>query len=306
MNVTQAKQIKIADYLNGEGVRPTKIRGADFWYSSPLREEKEPSFKVNDRANVWYDYGLGQGGNILDLVMAMHRLDNVSQALSKLSGTTPSRPAEIFSVQQQKASSGLSGIAITKITPIANPALIEYIKSRKIDVEIAKRYCRDVYYTANGKNYFSVGFRNDGGGYELSNPYFKGSTSPKGITTFGNNSGICSVFEGFWDFLSYLTMQKVELSQHSITVLNSVTNVQKAMDFLKTHNEIYMYTDNDDAGRRTSQLIKSACPFASDMSPRYAEYKDLNDFLRGIKMGQSQPKTAKIEQPPPKKRGMKM
>ena len=169
MNAIQAKQIKITDYLDSEGISPTKIQGDDFWYCSPLRQEAKPSFKVNDRANVWYDHGLGQGGNILDLVMAMHRLENVSQALNRLSGNTFSkRPAEFFSFHRQKIS---SGIAVVKITPVSNSALIEYIKSRNIDIEIAGRYCKDIYYTANGKNYFSVGFGNDGGGYELSNPF---------------------------------------------------------------------------------------------------------------------------------------
>ncbi|GHT62331.1 hypothetical protein AGMMS50239_15360 [Bacteroidia bacterium] len=62
------------------------------------------------------------------------------------------------------------------------------------------------------------------------------------------------VFEGFWDFLSYLTIQKIEKSKHDIAVLNSVANVEKAMNFLKAHREIYTYLDNDDAGRKATKL----------------------------------------------------
>ncbi|GHT16734.1 hypothetical protein FACS189426_24420 [Bacteroidia bacterium] len=84
----------------------------------------------------------------------------------------------------------------------------------------------------------------------------------------------------FWDFLSYLTLQKIEKSKHDIAVLNSVANVQKAMDFLKTHKEIYTYLDNDDAGKKATELIQSVNSTVYNRSTKYAEYKDLNDYLR--------------------------
>jgi DNA primase len=276
MNAAQAKQIKITDYLNGEGISPMKIQGDDFWYCSPLRQETTPSFKVNVRANVWYDHGLGQGGNILDLVMAMHHLDNISQALSKLSGKMPSSPAESFSFQQQRTS---SGIAISKITPVTNSALVEYIKSRHIDIEIAGRYCKDIYYTVNGKNYFSVGFGNDCGGYELSYPYFKGSVSPKGITTIRQGKDTCLIFEGFWDFLSYLTIKGIRETQHDVVVLNSVANLSKALEFISPHKEVFACLDNDEAGKRAVQELKTVCKNVTDQSVFYANFKDLNDYL---------------------------
>ena len=276
MNSTQAKQIKITDYLSSEGISPTKVQGGDFWYCSPLRQETTPSFKVNDRANVWYDHGLGQGGNILDLVMAMHGLETISQALGKLSGKTPFPTVQSFSFQQQKAS---SGIAVLKITPVSNSALVEYIKYRHIDLEIAIKYCKDVYYMVNGKNYFSVGFGNDCGGYELSNPYFKGSVSPKSVTTIQQSKNVCLVFEGFWDFLSFLTIKGIREAQHDIAVLNSVANLPKAIDFIASHKDVYAYLDNDDAGRRAVQELKSICKNVSDQSEIYARYKDLNEFL---------------------------
>ena len=276
MNSSQAKQIRITDYLNSKSIRPRRIQGNDFWYCSPLRQETIPSFKVNDSANIWYDHGLGQGGNIIDLVMAMHRLETVSQALEKLSRTTPFPPAQSFSFQQQKTS---SGIVILKTTPVNNFALVEYIKSRHIDIEIARKYCKDVYYTVNGKSYFSVGFGNDSGGYELSNPYFKGSISPKEITTFRNERDTCLVFEGFWDFLSFLTIKGIMEAQHNVAILNSVTNLSKAFDFIASHKYVHAYLDNDEAGKRAVQELKSVYKNVSDQSEFYARYKDLNEYL---------------------------
>ncbi|MDR0506336.1 MAG: toprim domain-containing protein, partial [Dysgonamonadaceae bacterium] len=170
---------------------------------------------------------------------------------------------------------------IQNIIPITHPKLIAWVQERKIDLDLANRYCREVHYRNRDKDYFSIGFRNDNGGYELSSPPdFKGCISPKDISTIKNNSNTCLIFEGFWDFLSYLTLQKVEKSKHDIAVLNSVANVQKAMDFLKSHREIYTYLDNDEAGQKATELIQSANATVYNRSTKYAEYKDMNDYLR--------------------------
>ena len=67
MNIEDVKQIPIADYLHSLGYSPVKQQGNGLWYKSPLREEHEPSFKVNTDRNLWYDFGAGKGGNIIAL-----------------------------------------------------------------------------------------------------------------------------------------------------------------------------------------------------------------------------------------------
>ena len=47
MNCAAANQINLVEFLNLLGYHPQKITNQDYWYSSPLREEKEPSFKIN-------------------------------------------------------------------------------------------------------------------------------------------------------------------------------------------------------------------------------------------------------------------
>ena len=61
---------------------------------------------------------------------------------------------------------------------------------------------------AMAKYTMAIGFKNDSGGYELRNPYFKGSSSPKDITTFNNGAKEATVFEGFIDFLSFMAIHK--------------------------------------------------------------------------------------------------
>ena len=56
MNIEDVKQIRIADYLHSLGYSPVKQQGNGLWDKSPLREEHEPSFKVNTDRNLWYDF----------------------------------------------------------------------------------------------------------------------------------------------------------------------------------------------------------------------------------------------------------
>jgi hypothetical protein len=98
-----------------------------------------------------------------------------------------------------------------------------------------------------------------------------------------NGHSTCLAFEGFWDFLSFLALQKTETTRYDVVILNSVANVQKALLFLKRHKNIYAYLDNDRSGRKAFQKIKSSCFSVENMSVSYCGHKDLNDYLCGKK-----------------------
>lgn len=83
MNIETAKQIKIADYLHSLGYSPVKQQGINLWYKSPFREETEASFKVNTERIQWFDFGIGQGGDIIKLAAHLYATDQ----LPEVSGT---------------------------------------------------------------------------------------------------------------------------------------------------------------------------------------------------------------------------
>ncbi len=83
MNCAEANHIDMVDYLNSIGFHATNIKGDDYWYHSPFRDEKEPSFKINRNKNVWYDHGFGRGGKLIDFITEFYRCDT-SEALQKL------------------------------------------------------------------------------------------------------------------------------------------------------------------------------------------------------------------------------
>ncbi len=92
-SIVEVKQIDLIEYLEKLGYRPEKIRGNDHWYLSPFRQEKEPSFKVNRKLNLWYDHGSGHGGSIIDLGMFFNNC-NIKEAIEKIKN--------IFSFHQPK------------------------------------------------------------------------------------------------------------------------------------------------------------------------------------------------------------
>ncbi len=177
------KQIDIVEYMEKLGYQPHKIRNNDYWYLSPLRDEKEPSFKVNRKLNMWYDHGLGKGGSIIDFAMLYHncRMNEVPQKISDLF----SFHWQTLTVQQplthsQNLEEALEPkIKVIAAKPLTNPALCRYLDDRKIPLEIADKYCKEVDFELYGKQYFAIGFENKSGGFELRNKHFKGSSSLK-------------------------------------------------------------------------------------------------------------------------------
>ena len=80
-----AKQIPLQKILQQLGHKPAKEIHGELWYYSPFRNEKEPSFKINPEKNVWYDFGHGEGGNVLDFIMILYDITDISTALKQLS-----------------------------------------------------------------------------------------------------------------------------------------------------------------------------------------------------------------------------
>src|SRR3954463_15840099 len=83
ISISEARQMDIVEYLEKLGYQPEKIRNNDYWYLSPLRDEKTASFKVNRKLNAWYDHGIGRGGNIIDFGLLYHGC-TVSELLPRL------------------------------------------------------------------------------------------------------------------------------------------------------------------------------------------------------------------------------
>lgn len=275
MDVRQMREIPIADFLNAMGIQPTKQRGNALWYSAPYRTERTPSFKVDTAKNIWFDFGTGKGGDIFDLAGAFIGSEDflLRAAFIARSGTSPLSVMEHPQIRAEKE----PVFEDIWVRPLQDAKLLGYLKERGINAHVAKPNCEEVRYRVHGKRYYAIGFRNEAGGLELRNRFFKGCIPPKDISLKRNGSDVCAVFEGFMDYLS--AMQLGTIASNWL-VLNSVSNVEKAMKVLGVYRRIECYLDNDDAGRRTLERLRA--DFGEkviDCSSLYADHKDLNEFL---------------------------
>jgi len=175
--------------------------------------------------------------------------------------------------------------------------LIKYAMSRGIPPQIASRYCVEV--AARGKVqgmlYLNLGFPNNNGGYALKAPSGFKSTTKTGITTI-NTSGkftdeascdTVTVFEGFFDFLSWLVETGSMTPLTDVVVLNSVSNVGRAIPYLDRHRETSCYLDRDEAGRKALESIMHSAGHTkvTDCSMFYYGYNDFNEWLTATKKG---------------------
>lgn len=277
MDTKILNQLSIKQYLADNNVHPATDKGHYSMYHSPLRADHNASMKVDHSQNLWIDYGTGEGGTLIDLVMKLEKC-TLPEAIRKLEQRTTGINSFSFHGNTPVPAKPESGIIIQQIQPLTNPALISYLKERKINIDTAKLHCKEIHYSVNGKPYFAVGFRNNSDGYELRNPYFKGCTS-KDITTSQIGSDTCLVFEGFMDALSYLTMKGTSQFAQNAVILNSVANLAKAEKFITSHDKVYTYLDNDEAGQKATARLTAVCKSLSDQSGFYARHKDLNDYL---------------------------
>ena len=279
------KRYPIVEYLERRGIKPVRRTAAYTLYCSPLREETHPSFKVDTEKNLWIDYAEGRGGSIIDLCMrmegctlseAIHRLgQNASDngTSSFLNDFVPNNSQPVMAVNGARR--------LIEISDTLPPHFQEYLtKVRCINLEKAMPFLKCISYEIRGRHYQAIGFANLSGGYELrDDKTFKGTIAPKDITPiFTDRAEPVCIFEGFMDFLSFLSM-KEEITNHCL-VMNSVSNVARTIRYLNDRHltHIRAFLDNDEAGRMAVQDFIKAGFHVEDMNIHYKDFKDLNEY----------------------------
>ena len=286
-DLSRIKRYPIVEYLERKGIKPVRKTPTYAMYRSPLREETHPSFKVDTEKNLWIDYGEGRGGSIIDLCMRMEGC-TLSEAIHRL-GQNASLDAA-YGLSKEK--SDIDTSPVTPWQPSGARKLIEvsdtlpshleaYLADKRcIDLNRARPFLKCICYEVRGRRYQAIGFANLSGGYELrDNKTFKGTIAPKDITPiFTDRAEPVCIFEGFMDFLSFLSM-KEEITNHCL-VMNSVSNVARTIRYLNDRHltNIRAFLDNDEAGRRAVQDFIKAGFHVEDMNIHYKDFKDLNDF----------------------------
>ena len=284
-DLSRIKRYSIVEYLERKGIKPVRRTPAYALYRSPLRAETHPSFKVDTEKNLWIDYAEGRGGSIIDLCMRLESC-TLLEAICHLGRNAPDDSAyssrnDFASNYFQPSMVANGARKLISISDTLPPHLQEYLtKVRCINLENAKPFLKCISYEVRGRRYQAIGFANLSGGYELrDDKTFKGTIAPKDITPiFTDRAEPVCIFEGFMDFLSFLSM-KEEITNHCL-VMNSVSNVARTIRYLNDRHltHIRAFLDNDEAGRRAVQDFIKAGFHVEDMNIHYKDFKDLNEY----------------------------
>lgn len=265
-------------------------------YFSPFRDESSPSMHINAERNIWNDFGEGSGGNVFTLVSRLKGFKG-GEAWDFLAGLdNVIVPQETFRPHYSHKSSRIITDEIG--TSITSGYLVRYAASRGIPENILQRYCSQVQYHIEGypsSRFTAIGFPAGDEGWVLrmasENPHCKRCTSAgfTSVTQDGEfrrtaSSENVEVFEGFFDFLSWQTLRGGLVPGCDVCVLNSVTNVDRAMEYILSHENIGCWLDNDAAGREAFSRIMSKAEncIVTDHSPELGGCKDVNEYLRSL------------------------
>lgn len=275
LSCDSARNISVLKTLANLGYFPTRQTEREAWYLSPFRSETAASFKVSISLNRWYDHGEGIGGNCIDLVCkikncsvgaALHFLENLGidtiEPILRLSSTLSRK------------------LIINEIKILSHPLLLNYLDKRNIPLRIAQKYCREVCYLWSGRSYFSIGMKNKSNGWELRNSLYKNGTSPKDISIISNGHlKKLAIVEGMFDLLSLEVLLGEVINEYSIIVLNSIAFTKRAGAIIWEYDEVHLFLDRDDAGKRATENIIASHPNAIDKSELYDGFQDLNDWI---------------------------
>ena len=312
MNARQANSISIRNYLQSIGISPVRSNKRSSLYLAPYRTETNPSLKVSHDQNLWVDYGNdNKGGTLIDLILQIHPSYNVSDAIRAVENSTQS----FFSFHQQQSHNHLkrelldsktkkrnsnheiaitgtakNGIAnteyLTRVTGTLNtyklqelgnnPAINSYLKLRGIQIATAFPYCKEIYYTIGKKKYFGLASENNKG-WSIRNKYWKGCTA-QGYSLYKKGSeGLC-VFEGIFDLLSFIELNKNNPIKVDFIVLNSLMNLKISIPIIEAYFLVKLFLDHDQAGRNATEVLLELLPNSRDASRFYSSYKDLNEY----------------------------
>lgn len=286
MTAREINKSSIVEYLDKMSIKPDRKMNGYYMYYSPIRPtENTPSFKVSLNSNLWVDFGINEGGTLIDLILKMNPDYTVSQIVADFN-------KGIFSFHQPKNIEQFpiaSKINIIKTEPLENcTQACAYLESRGIDFSKASNYVSGISYKIKNAVYQGIASRNINDGYNINSRNFKCATK-QGVSFYAHNSGKSLILtEGIMDLLSFIMIYPEQVGLHDFCVLNSVHNLPGIYGILKNNNRIICFLDNDKAGDNATSTIEKYSKANEisffDYRERYRRFKDLNDYLMGVAM----------------------
>jgi len=284
-DLLNAKELKeqgsIVDLLKRLGYDPVRKTGKEHMYRSMLRDgDQTPSLSVDDKIGAWYDHGSGKGGNIIDFGLAYWPTMTFNEVIARLQTECNVSPREQRNLRPRIPVKARNYF-IDRISALGtNPAISNYLLGRGI-FETARGRLSEVYYfvESNGdrKPFFAAGWQNEAGGWEVRNKYFKGCLGSKAITFIQGDTKHAVLFEGYINYLSWLSEHKEAMQ--SVIILNTLSLLKEGIIKAKQFSKLDIYFDRDPSGFQAAKDLIAALPYGVDRSSAFEGFNDYNDKL---------------------------
>lgn len=338
MNIKQAiETVSLKDLIESTGrqAASANISKGEYTYSAPYRDDHDPSLKINVHTRKFIDYGQDDAkGDVIQLARLIMGNGNASavtvsealQWLKRFSGREVA-PAPAKAIQRQLRQATevsfegdrYSFVKAVPITAKTHPNNLNYITdTRKISLRVAALYLEAITYRDNaapqGDQWkglrYGIGGRNDSGGYEVraasTASNFKTSVGPKDVSSFDGHRTATTghIFEGRFDFLTYLEITGQTRPHYPTIVLNSGRLAAKAAQLIKGRADWqhvtnwHVFQHNDDEGHRSTLAFIEELGdgyTVGTMEYSYAGFSDLNQCWTDAEPAQRVALTAGIK-----------
>ncbi|WP_207423767.1 toprim domain-containing protein [Desertivirga brevis] len=282
------RQVSLVELLSRLGYQPRSKSGKEFFYLSMIRDsDTKPSFCVNSEYSVWFDHGLGRGGNVVEFAKLYWKNLEFKEVLEEIGrvmnlSPVPTQVRKESREEKRRRFQKVPHYKVDETKPLGNhPSITAYLKSRGV-WDVAGERLKEVYYHVlddnnQRKNFYAAGWKNDLGGWEVRNKYFKGCLGKKALSFIPGDKNKLLVFEGFLDYLSWLFEHRK--SQESVIVLNSLVLLPQAIARASHFAEVSIFFDFDRKGREATKSFVEQVPGSSDLSGHYQGHNDYNEKL---------------------------
>ena len=272
----KAKSLSLVDFLTQEGYE-LHDTGSYFRCLSPLRNEGNGSFDISKKTGRWRDRGNGRKGDTIDFIRE-YRHCSMKEAIDFLLSGEKLNLTTYEPVKREK-----NAIELLSVGAIISPELIDYITLRCFGLKQAKKWLYEAKITFPysrfnpEREHLCLAMRSDLGGYEFRGVKIKHSNAPKSITTIHEGTKDVLLFEGFPDFLSYLTFLDIIEPEYTTYILNSLSFLDITIPFLRGCN-VHYFGQNDNAAEESFQKLKESGIDVIDEREFYRGHKDLNKW----------------------------
>lgn len=323
MSFKSVKDIPLALVVEQLGGRYSHNgRRGETWWFSPFRpDERTASFVIHTSRNTWHDFArtekVDAHGGIIDLWADFHNRNRSDTETRKQAwreiierfGNAEISRLKTFQAQNiYKSPKEHSDEPRYKL--LREPGRIwmksfkEELSRRHLTLAAIEPYLKQAYIEDQHtqKRFNAFAFENDKGGFEISTYNvktgysFKNCIGPKSPTSYlSGNSDTALIFESFWDFLTWIEINKTTKSIYDFIIANGTGQSMAVVDIILNQQEVIkkllIYQHNDISKNETTgltageQFTQGICDSVENhqitvgtMNEQYHGYKDLNEW----------------------------